>query len=310
MKILLLGDLHYTVRADSPRAALWRNGGGVLSLLAAVSDVARREGAAQVLQLGDLVEGDAPDAIAHEAAFAAAWRAVKSAVGDTPAVAVRGNHDVFGGCFAETSPFCADAQTARPQISSNNAIALGDDTMICLDSTRPEETASALSRLLDETSGCRRTFIAVHHPVIPVYYGQSYRSILFGDAVMDDIRTDTLERLARRDAVVLCGHVHTCGFVDWRWAGGRIRQFHVSSLWDGEEPALRQIYTDPDEYGRFYEREERSDAAALFAEFRRGLAAYRHFEGGGFATLQSSSDGIAVALFGGDSRTPFARIET
>ena len=122
-------------------------------------------------------------------------------------------------------------------------------------------------------------------------------------------RPDGIPRLlARRHAVVLCGHVHTNGFIDWRGEdGGRIVQVHVSSLWDGVEPALRETISNPEEYGRFYEREGRADAAAFFASFRPGLATYRHFEGAGFALLKSSTDTVTVSLFAENSATPFAR---
>ena len=301
-KIVVIGDLHYTEGADSERAALWRPG-GIPRLLRAAGRIVRDSGATLALQIGDLVGGEEADGVAaHEALIAGAMDRLESALPGVSLAVVPGNHDTRGEGGPE-----AWAHNVPP---ANRAIPFCDDALILLDSNTPDETFAALPRLLLETADCRRLFIAVHHPVIPVYYGQSYRSILFGEREMDGIRRDTLERLAERNAVVLCGHVHTCGFVDWRGAGGRIRQFHVSSLWNGEEPPLRQIYTAPDEYGRFYEREGRSDAAAFFAEFRRGLAAYRHFEGAGFTTLQSSSDGIAIALFGGDSRTPFARIET
>ena len=79
----------------------------------------------------------------------------------------------------------------------------------------------------------------------------------------------------------------------------------MSSLWDGNEPALRLVYSSPDEYGRFYEREGRADAAEFFAWYRRGLAAYRHMEGAGFVLLESSTDSLAISFFAEGTATPF-----
>lgn len=291
-KFVVLGDLHYTARADTERAACWRPD-DIPRLLSAAGRVARDSGAALALQIGDLVGGEEADGVAaHEALIAGAMDRLESALPGVPLAVVPGNHDTRG----EGGPK-AWAHIVPP---ANRAIPLGDDALILLDSNTPDETFAALPRLFSETADCRRLFVAVHHPVIPCYYGLSYRSIFLGEPERDAERLEALRLFAGRHAVVLCGHVHTNGLIDWRGEdGGRIAQLHVSSLWDGSEPALRETISNPAEYGRSYEREGRADAAEFFAWYRRGLAAYRHFEGAGFALLESSTGSVSVSLFGG-----------
>lgn len=299
-KIVVIGDLHYTERADSKHSALWHPD-GIPRLLAASGRVARDSGAALALQIGDLVGGEETGGVAeHEALIAGAMDCLGRALPGVPLAVVPGNHDTRGEGGSKAWVHVVP--------SANRAIPLGDDALILLDSNAPDETFAALPRLLLETANCRRLFVAVHHPVIPCYYGLSYRSIFLGEPERDAERQDALRLLARRHAIVLCGHVHTNGFIDWRDEdGGRIVQLHVSSLWDCGEPALRETISNPDEYGRYYERARRADAAAFFASFRSGLAAYRHFEGAGFALLESSTDMVSASLFAGNSATPFAR---
>lgn len=310
--VLVLGDLHFTGRAESPWSALWREGGGIPRLLAAAGRIARNFDVSLAIQVGDLVDGDFANEAEYEGSLGAAWNAVKRALTSTPLVAVPGNHDVASpeGAFAWdlSIPSRIARELSRPILQTNFAIPFGDDALICIDSPHPDETVVALPKLLAETAGCRRTIVVLHHPVLPVYYGLSYRSILFGDPSLDDMRLDALSRLAKRGAIILCGHVHTCGFADWFGAGGRIVQIHLSSLWDGKEPGLRQTHDSPDEYGRFYELAGCAEAAAFFAEFRPGLAAYRHFEGAGFAMLESSSRGVFVSFHAGDPSSPACRI--
>ncbi|MBQ6247270.1 MAG: metallophosphoesterase [Kiritimatiellae bacterium] len=296
-KIVVIGDLHYTERADSERAALWHPN-GIPRLLAASGRVARDSGATLALQIGDLVGGEEADGVAaHEALIAGAMDRLESALPGVSLAVVPGNHDTRGEGGPE-----AWAHNVPP---ANRSIPLGDDALILLDSNAPDETFAALPRLLLETADCRRLFIAVHHPVIPCYYGLSYRSIFLGEPERDSERLEALRLLAERHAIVLCGHVHTNGFIDWHGVGGRIVQVHVSSLWDGLEPALRETISTSDGYGRFYEREGRADAAAFFASFRNGLAAYRHFEGAGFALVKLCPDALSVDFFGGaDSSRP------
>ncbi len=300
VKILVIGDLHYTERADSPCAAVWRPV-GIPRLLEAAGRVARDSGAALALQIGDLVGGEEVDGVAaHDAMIAGAMDCLKKTLPDLPVTIAPGNHDTRGDGGPEA--------WARAVPPANRAVPLGDDALVLLDSNTPDATFAALPALLAETAGCRRLFVAVHHPVIPCYYGLSYRSIFLGEPERDAERLEALRLLARRHAVVLCGHVHTNGFIDWRGEdGGRIVQVHVSSLWDGMEPALRETISSPDGYGRYYERARRADAAAFFASFRPGLATSRHFEGAGFALLESSTDTVTVSLFAEDSATPFAR---
>lgn len=296
-KIIVIGDLHYTERADTERAALWRPD-GIPRLLAAAGRVAHDSGAALALQIGDLVGGEEADGVAaHEALVAGAMDHLESALPRVPLAVVPGNHDTRGEGGPE-----AWSHLVPP---ANRAMSLGDDALVLLDSNAPDETFAALPRLLAETADCRRLFVAVHHPVIPCYYGLSYRSIFLGEPERDAERLEALRLLANRHAVVLCGHVHTNGFIDWSDGnGGRIVQLHVSSLWDGSEPALQPVYSSPDEYGRSYEREGRADAAEFFAWYRRGLTEYRHMDGAGFAMLESSSESFEASFFAGRDNAP------
>ena len=318
-KLIVIGDLHYTESADSPRAALWRPV-GIPRLFAAAGRIARDAGAALALQIGGLVGGEEADGVAaHEALLAGAWGALKGALPGVPLAIAPGNHDTRGEGGPEAwarfmAPrLAADCQGAggSPATSANRVLPLGDDALVLLDSNTPDETFAALPALLAETAGCRRLFVAVHHPVIPCYYGLSYRSIFLGEPERDAERLEALRLFAGRHAIVLCGHDHRNSFLDWSDGhGGRIVQIPVSSLWDGSEPALHLVYSSPDEYGRYYEREGRADAAAFFAWYRRGLTAYRHLEGAGFVLLESSPESLSVSFFAGDSATPFDRIET
>lgn len=309
---VFLGDIHYSNRVDSPYLEMWKD--RVPRLIAAAGRSVRGD-TAFALQIGDLVHGDADGVQAHAKMFGEAWNILKGEFRQTPISIVAGNHDVRGKGAYEAYRSCLlpklSRELGRDFSDTNYAYPVGDDAFIHVDYNRAASARAALASLLDETRGARHTFLVVHAPVIPVYYGWSYRSILFGDPQMDAERLWLLDRLAERNAIVLCGHVHTNNIVDWRSEKGRIVQLAVSSVWnDAKPPAMKTVHATPSEYGRFFERQEWGKAAAAFyAKYRRGLASYRHMAGAGYACADVGESYVRMTYFAGDAVAPFAEFE-
>lgn len=302
-EVVLLGDLHYSQVKGSRYFEMWRT--RMPSLLsAAARDV--RTNTRFVLQVGDLVDGDM-DRTAHVRMMTDAWNLIKATFPDCPVSQVVGNHDVRGkdGIAAYREFFLPRLSTelGRRFDATTYAYPVGDDAFLHLDFNDPDGSLPILERLLDETKSARRLFFVTHGPVIPNYYdGPSYRWIPFGDAAHGDERRWLLEKLAKRHAVVLAGHIHKTDFLTWRSSAGSITQITVSSVWDCpalDRPTVR--YCNPDEYARPLLSGTDAAAKAFFSDYAPGIVRYRHLAAAGRFVLKVSERCVSVEFRGGDS---------
>ena len=266
-----------------------------------------------IFQVGDLIQGDTFGAENHKRFLDDAMNLLKADLaGDLPLVSVVGNHDVRGNddniAAAAYTEYMAPrlSKELGQEITGNDFLFRnGPDAFIAIDFNRPD--VEGIERLLREADGARHTFILVHGPVFPFDNVKYYWWYLLGNR--KDSRSGErryIRRLmAQRNAIVLCGHVHTTEFLDWWGDGGRITQMTMSSVWSLPE---RNIYKETasgrDDYGTSLFKEKPSlrteENVALFNEYRAGIRSYNVANTVGSYKLNVSGKKVSIDFYAGD----------
>lgn len=274
-----------------------------------------------VYQTGDLIMGYTKDYQNHKRFLDDAYTMLKKELGKkVPLVVVVGNHDIRGNSGAVASRAYSDYMTGKMSKELKQEITkttfsfnIGPDAYIVVDFNQPD--ARELDRLLDLTEGCRYTFILIHGPVLPYDHVKYYDWILFGrkEAKDDDMRRHFRERLAQRNAIVICGHTHKTEFADWySESGGRITQLTLNSVWVKEKYGKYSVSVDsPEGYGSLclkkLEKKGQTwaeDQKALYDEYRPGLKTYLNSPTAGSYKMKVGDDGVTVDFYPGASSTP------
>ena len=228
-----------------------------------------------VLQMGDLIQGDCGSGEVHRKMLADALDRMKSETQGLPFVTVVGNHDIRG----------VDARSTYDQYMP------------------------ARERLLDETKGARHTFIMTHGPVFPADI-TSCRWIFHGGAseAETEARRHFRQAFARRNAIVLCGHIHQTDFLDWYGDSGRITQMTMSSVWTSEKQKQYSVRSEgAADYGMLREKkrqkgENMKDERALFDEYRPGIRQHINSSSQGCYKLNVNGKHVTIDFYGGDSQ--------
>lgn len=302
-EVVLLGDLHFTRAKGTRYWEMWQSRMPSL-MTAAAHDVGTN--ARFVLQIGDVIDGDASDRAAHTRMMSDAWALLKRTFPDCPISLVVGNHDIRGkeGSAAYREFFLPrlSRELKRDFPSTTYAYSIGDDAFLHFDFNDPDSSLSVLARLLNETKSARHLFFVSHAPVIPNYYGgPSYRGMTLGDVAHTEARRWLLERLAARHAIVLTGHIHKTDFLEWRSAAGKIVQITVSSVWD--DPSFgrpKTRYQGSDEYARPWMTGTDLEAKAFFSEYAPGICRYQNILAAGRSILRVSEHAVSVEVFCGN----------
>jgi hypothetical protein len=164
--------------------------------------------------------------------------------------------------------------------------------------------------MLRETEGARHTFIISHGPVIPADTGHC-RWCFYGQDTPEynEGRRHFRAEFAKRQAIVLCGHVHTTEFFDWWGDDGRITQLIMSSVWI--DPSRANYVVDeegPSNFGGLRKQIKKlrngqppKDESAFYAEYQPGLRAYSHSLAAGSYKLNVSPKHVTIDFYAGDS---------
>lgn len=325
--IIILGDTHYDAEPPSvyhshydekvewlnrvQRAEFARNGEmwrdrcpRLLKRAACLVD----ENTRQVLHMGDLVQGDCGNGDVHRKMLDDVMNYFKEAFGgDLPLVMVVGNHDIRGTdakkVFHEYMPARMSRELGLPVSKTTFSYTIGDDAFLAIDFNDPDD--AEVEKMLKDTEGCRHTFVVVHGPVFP-YDGASCRWFYHGK--QKEARLHFRQEFARRNAIVLCGHVHRTELADWYGDGGRITQMTMNSVWSKPEFDQYNIISEGAEnYGTLRRDMKRSDGkpivdeTALFDEYRSGLRRYSVSPAAGSYKLNVSRRRVTVDFYAGDS---------
>jgi len=282
-----------------------------------------------VLQLGDLVQGDCRDLGAHRRMLDEAAMALSDAFGGRlPVLSVCGNHDLRLGtsrdgndqgaepayrAFAAdwNARACARLGGEAPE-GLTFALRHGPDLFVFIDFNHP--SAARVKELLAENEDVRYTFIVTHGPLSPMDYTPR-RWFLYGYEPDDPVRNEMRALFARRNAIVLAGHVHSLEHKEFVFPEGRISEMVMSTMvrsFDKPLSAVPQVATlDPARYGRIKALEDSwvPGLPELFAEWRPHLKSYFLSRATGHFRLRVSDEGVWVDYYGLDARTPTRTFE-
>ena len=292
---------------------------------------------AMVLQMGDLIQGDCNDLAVHRRMLDETAALMKSAYpASLPFVTTCGNHDIregreLGGrgAFGAQQPYadCIRAFETRelgprlcgPIEDTTFAFREGPDLYLIIDFNSAPANIGLTKRLLAENPDVRYTFVLVHGGVFPFdswdcrwfYLGGANR-LLPNVATPDPLGEERREMrrvLARRNAIVLCGHTHCLELKDAEFPEGRITEMTMNTMQgtsDGREnPAVPDVVREgPERYGDTPWVRNTPDVKALFDEYRPFMKRYYFAKAVGHARLCVSDAGVRFDFYGRDAVVP------
>ena len=326
--IAVLGDIHY----DAPPVERFHAGGraghhkcNVLMwekdmprILAASASLVSRD-TSFALQLGDLIDG-AASLDAQTQMLAEATAVLEKTYPGIPVISVCGNHDYIGGWRKGYHSFMLPWLARQVAPLATNAVRSttfgfrhGPDLWIFVNYNEGEATVPILEKLLADNPDVRYTFVAIHGPVLPMDLFK-FRWFYLGEERQDKARRKVRALLAKRDAIVLAGHVHMLEYKKWQGDGGRLTEMVVNSVsrWgDGQnmKPAEPRVISEtPDDYGAWLKAAAKNDAnekfEALYEEYRPGLKARYGASAVGHHVLRVSDAGVVLEYYGFDAVEP------
>lgn len=275
--------------------------------LVRASAACAREDAAFALQLGDLVQGDCGDAAVHRRMLEDAFGFVKRAYGGRlPLVVAAGNHDIRGdiesdGARDTLERWLPAAMSKELGIAAEETSFLfrhGPDAFAVVDFNEPRPRLEVLSKLLSGCDGARHVFVVSHGPAIP---NGSSRWFLAGGEKRDGERRALRAMLARRNAIVLCGHTHKLELCDCVFPEGRITQFVFNSVWAKPGWIDAKILAEGAEE---YEKRARGSGARPAEEYAPHVKDWLLASAAGHYRLEVSGERVDVVFYGGDSTAP------
>lgn len=288
-------------------AKMWED---ICKRILASASAVRRPDAAFALQLGDLVQGDCEDGALHTQMLAEATGLLEGAFPNLPIVSLCGNHDIRGdGARAAYERYMIPYTTRQLAGLAPNGVGSttygfrrGKDLWIVLDFNRGPRHADIVRKLLADNPDVRYTFVVTHGPVLPMELWRKSRWFYLGEAKHDALRREMRALFAKRNAIVLAGHVHSLELKDWYGDGGRITEMVLNTCagkGDGTYfPAEPKVVSeDPATYGSWGEPE-------LFGEYRPGIRRYFTSHAVGHYVLRVSDAGVRLDYYGHDARTP------
>ncbi len=284
--------------------------------------------AAFVLQLGDIIHGDCESDTVHTQYLAEAISVLEATYPGLPIVPVAGNHDVRSGLklHGATAAYC---QFMLPFLShqlsgliSNGVdkttfgFRLGPDLWIFADFNVGGRDLGVIKQLLADNEDARYTFFCSHAPVIPSDISaknHARRGIFLGAERNDKQRREMRALFAKRNVIVLCGHLHDLEHNVWQGDGGSITEMLLNSvlcrnstLDNPAEPEV--VFDSPAKYGDWPADKVRDAATAaidaLFAEYRPGLKIRYAARAAGHYALRVSDSSVTLDYYGLDATTP------
>ena len=257
--------------------------------------------AAFALQVGDLVQGDCGNAATHRTMLDDAFGLVKGAYGgNLPLVTVAGNHDIRGDIPSDGAratlekwlPETISKELGVPVKDTTFSFRHGPDVFIVVDFNEPRPKLSLIKRLLEESKGARYTFFISHGLVVP---NSLSRWFLLGEEKRDAERRELCSLLARRNAIVLCGHTHRMELLECEFPEGQITQFTFNSVWTNPAHAVPAIISEG--AGAFGE-------GGFLKEYKPFVRRFMLARAAGHYWLRVSDRGVGVAFYGGDATIP------
>ncbi len=333
--ISVLGDVHYEAppleRFHLPNKSGLFKGNTLMwekdmpSMLAASASLVGDD-TSFALQLGDLIAGASRGFNAQTQMLAEATAVLEKTYPGLPVLSVCGNHDYMCGQGDHSGVGRNAYNTFMPQWLARQAAKLttnavtsttfgfrhGPDLWVFVNYNDGAATVPILEKLFEENPSVRYTFIAIHAPVLPMDLFK-FRWFYLGDERQNGLRRKVRAMLAKRNAIVIAGHVHMLEYKDWYGDGGRITEIVLNSVTrygaNFIKPAVPDVRTEtPDDYGAWLKTAPKSDYNtrfdALYEEYRPGLKARYAAAAAGHHILRVSDAGVTLEYYGHDATTP------
>lgn len=303
------------LREFDRNAAMWQD---VCRRILKSASATCRSDAAFMLQLGDLVQGDCEDNALHAQMLSEAAGLLESSFPGLPVVSVCGNHDIrqghdnqgaaraYAGHMTAYESRQLSAFLPGGVAATTFGFRCGKDLWVVLDFNYGERDVGILRKLLAENPDVRHTFVATHGPVFPSEFWKDSnrfgRWFYLGAPGHDALRREIRSLLARRNAIVLAGHIHALELKDWFGDGGRITEMVLNTCAGRTEGGYHPA--EPDVLSESPETYRSPVEGALFDEYRPGLKRYFASRAVGHNILHVSDRGVRLDYYGHDARTP------
>ena len=203
-----------------------------------------------VLHVGDLIEGICGNRELAERHCREGWEFFKAAGFEAPLLMTKGNHDVTGPGAAEAygrilMPAIA-AELGRTELERTSyAFRRGDCLFAAFDSY--DRTAIDWLEELTATEDFRQLFVLTHMPIVPYNARSTWR--VYSRPEQSKLRQRLIDLLGRRQAIVLCGHLHKYCLLTRRTDAGRFTQLAISSIFKGQSQDRPPLLQGSAEYG-------------------------------------------------------------
>ena len=332
--VSVLGDVHYEAppleRFHKPGKAGLFKGNTLMwekdmpGMLAASASLVGPD-TSFALQLGDLIAGASLGYDAQTQMLAEATAVLEKTYSGHPVITVCGNHDYMCGNYDRVGegkraynsfmvPWLARqvaSLTTNAVTSTTFGFRHGPDLWIFINYNDGEATIPILEKLLNDNPDVRYTFIAIHGPVLPMDQFK-FRWFYLGDERQNGARRKVRALLARRNAIVIAGHVHMLEYKEWQGDGGRITEIVLNSVTrfgpGRMKPAVPDVRSEtPDDYGAWLKTAPASDYntrfEALYEEYRPGLKTRYAASAVGHHILRVSDSGVTLEYYGHDATT-------
>ena len=244
-RVLFLGDVHYDAKEYHPdyknRSGFKRNlemwEGKSQELLRAAAAQGERDKVGMVVQLGDIIQGDADTLELQEQMLRKAFSVVKSYFPGLPLAVVTGNHDIHipggndNGPVARALLPLVASELKMPKLADGNfSFRRGKDLFIAVDlSVWYERNVKFVEKVLSENKDARYVFLLTHFPLFPASVKVPLW-LLRGNS-------EIAAMLEKRKAVIFAAHTHVPSVVTRTTPNGKLLQVVVSSMgssWDPE----------------------------------------------------------------------------
>ena len=331
--VTVLGDIHYDAppleRFHAPNRPghfkcntdMWEL--DMPSILAASASLVGPD-TSFALQLGDIIDGvtkgsNEASFNAHTQMLAEATAILEKTYTNLPVISVCGNHDYVGGWRKAYAAFMVPWLARQVAPLTTNALTTttfgfrhGPDLWVFINYNEGEATVPILERLLADNPDVRYTFVALHGPVLPMDMFK-FRWFYLGEERQNKARRKVRALLAKRNAIVLAGHVHSLECKEWVGDGGRITEMVVNSVsrygTSIKKPPYPRVFSEtPDDYGAWLKDIKKNDEQvkfdALYEEYRPGLKKRYGAWAFGHYVLRVSDSGVAMEFYGSDAREP------
>lgn len=309
------------LREFDRNAKMWQD--GCKRILDASSKCVRPD-AAFMLQLGDLVQGDCEDNNLHRQMLSEATGLLTNAYHGLPVVTVCGNHDIRQGhndrgAWKAYADYITAFETDQLKgllpagvKTTTFGFRYGKDLWIFLDFNFGTRDTCIVKKLLEDNQDVRYTFVCTHGPVLPMQVWRK-RWIYLGKAEEDAVRREMRGLFAKRNAIVLAGHVHTLEKTVWEGDGGRITEMVMNTCAmrsnGTANPVTPNVLRDSvKQYGEFSDDEkgeaEREIVGALYDEYRAGIRELYNARAAGHHILRVTDNSVELDYYGLDAVAP------